>query len=85
MRLDLSNSTNTSPAFPVERRRDRLTRAMVDSKLMADEAEKLPEGPERNAAIAAVMRLAQTISEALDQKRAQEALARAGWPTEYSH
>ncbi|MCX6945220.1 MAG: hypothetical protein NT173_10775 [Opitutales bacterium] len=58
----------------IERRRDHVTRAMVNSKLLAEHAEKLPEGRERHAAIAAVMRLANEVSTALDRRNAMESM-----------
>lgn len=51
-----------------DRRRDRVTRALVSSRLIAREAEKLPDGPARHTALAALMRLSEEAAHA-EQKR----------------
>lgn len=70
MRMHRDKAPAGSPAPFIERRRDDLTRTVVDGlqKMLAD-FEKLPHGPERTAAIAAVTRFAHRIAEALERRK----------------
>lgn len=51
-----------------DRRRDHATRALVSSRLIARDAENLPDGPARHSALAAMMRLSEAAAQA-EQKR----------------
>ena len=55
-----------------DRRRDHVTRALVSSRLIAREAENLPDGPARHSALAAMMRLSEVAAQAEQKRLASE-------------
>ncbi len=68
----------------VDRRRDGITRAIVNCNVMTKEAERLPEGPEKSLACAAVARLRQDIAVAFaERKKVRSASQSTGWSDEY--
>jgi PIN domain nuclease of toxin-antitoxin system len=63
----------TPPKQFVERRREHLNRAVVDGLQQLNEhMEQLPEGPQKEAALAAVACFAMRIADALEKMKVQE-------------
>ncbi len=67
-----------------ERRRDYVTRARVNHRVMSGMAAKLPDGPAKEAALQDVLRLAQEVSAALVRQATEAVISDGEWPEGYN-
>ncbi len=84
--METITRSNTTFAHPArnERRRDHVTRARVNHRVMAGIAAKLPDGPAKMAALRDVMRLAEEVSAAILRQATEVAITDGGWPDGYN-
>ena len=93
MHSQIGSSSTNSPvtAFPSRRRlpdprQDHETRATIYCNSKLKEAESLPEGPEREAALAELVRITKDArAGASDRRKAQALPQNAGWSGQFAH